>query len=668
MPATGTIPGSSSGAVVSANPLVVDVTKYGAVGDWGKSGGNADNTAAFNAAYDYLIANSLASQNAGRKAWIYVPASKYPYRIGRPFKIRHPYVGIYGDGPGASEIICQNGPPLVVGIRESEAAPASGTTVLDASYRPTRTGVLDGTFGGHGHRLKNATIVFSSCPLTLGPRGGPGRMGWRGATSVTVEVAIRRQDGGVWPSGSLSGIWQFGGLSVGSGFGSMPPVFTLLKGGGQNQFDLKITDSGNNDGTATFSAGAATGLIKICFQIDMANKVVLAWINGVQVAVTLSGAAFGGGGTGALLGHDFNSFIFGVDTQSCTGNVPLFTPVVNTMVDFTVYGFAVTARLRYYNDGVGQPQRRIDGQAVNDGNRFGGGNFSDNTLLCYLRGDDTTGSTDAERGVRATSLENFSVYEGVFLQTAQYVIEGGMIGNSVKDLSLDANWGHGNASLVLGNTLMTLVKNVHFKRGSCGVHVLPLGANYTHTFEDLEFYGTSDCAVSLAWSIVHARNWKVQNAGRCTFRSWASSIALENADVAFASSGGERLISCIAGQYGGRIDFRNLTFDFEGDTLSRSPLYFEQHPAANQDVTIDTVYLGSSANGQPVFELFSASDQSKRCKMAALRIDPGSTAYSSPAKVTGSGWSGSIELTENKGVPPVFVPTNGSTNNVSITY
>ena len=675
MPASGTIPPPSSGGgettFVTPDALTVNVTDFGAVADFGQNGVGADNYAAIMAAQEYIIAQGLNSYVNRRRAWIYFPGARYPYRTSRTIPLLAPWIGIKGDGPGASELVCQEGPVVRVGLRETETGLSNSTVALTAEHRPTRVGVMDGTLTGHGHRtMGNATIIFGCCPLTLGPKAndGFGRTAWGTTSQFTVEVALARPDGGVWPSGQTFGIWQFGCYPIGTSVGGMPVIFTLKKGTGENQFDLSLTDSGENTGNISVSLPGATGVMRIGFQVDLTAKTAQVFFNGTQRTAGISGAAFGVGGTGVLFANEIAPFIIGVDTNTATGTVPVFSQTVS-IPDFIVYGLSVSTAKRYYNDGVGQPQRRLDARTVNDDTRFGVSGYLDLSLVFCLVGDDANGLTGAAatatREVRAYARDTGSFYQGLFINRDCFILQGGVHGQAIRSMTLTGNV---NSPIVaICATLNFEVRDVSFKTGTVGVYTFPMLANYTNKYKDCFFVNTTEGAFYMFSSLSVLENIAIENAGRCAIRSYMSNVYAKLVEVAHYSTNTDRLIATHGGYYGGTHKYDQVFADFEGGICKRSPFYFEQYPNLETEVTVDTVYLGTAAQNLPLFELRSNPDGSRISRLTARGINLAGVPYSYPAKVWGPKWTGSIQLSADNGAGVQYMPPDGASTSLTVT-
>lgn len=596
--------------------LTLNALRFGASGDFGRpgTGEGTDNHKAIQAAIDE--AAGYASESLKRRAWVYLPGQLGSYRVSRTLEIPHPWVGLKGDGPGASDIYCDEGPAVRLGIRQTEVL-GGKILKLEPHHRPPRAGVLDGTLGGHGWRLGDATLMFHTCPLTHGPRAqtGFGRTGWGETGAFTVEIAFRRQDGGVWPAGEQSGIWLFGGFNR-SGQAHSPHVFSLLKGGGENQFDLHLTDSAGNLGTVAIHLPGKGGLLRVMLQVDLSGGTAMAASDGVVIPCEPKGPAFGPNRTGLLRRNEFAPVIFGVDTTACDGRAPVRQRNLK-LPDWTLYGFSCSTALRYREARPGEALRRRDGQAVRDETRYGPAGWQDQSLVCWLAGNDPD---PMGRTVRAYTRDTVRGYAGLLLQTRQYTEQGGVEGIALRDLSLRTVNGTDSPAVQIGPVLHPEFDNVLLGSSLRGLDTLPILANYFVRANRMRFLGCTEGAYYGAWSILQGRDWAIDNAGACPIRSWASDVRIDGLTIAHASPNTRQIVAIHGGQYGGGHDLRHVIIDYEGERVHDAVVTAENSMGCNAEVVLEDWYLGTAAAGRPVVRLVGIPGATPG-RLAARSID-----------------------------------------------
>lgn len=356
MPATG---------LINSNPLPIHGPLWFDAREFGLSTKNADNAPALQAAHDAAAAAVAAWQaHDGSRtplATVFIPGAKDPYVVKSPVFVDGTFIRFQGEGSGASHgsrIAMATGsafPNFVVGLSRT-----AGGVVPNAIYRPDLwnggSPKLDATaVSGAGRRWGLRTngdlFVFShGSSLSHGgisPTYGDQPSYWIEESCLTIDFAIEGFAAGKVPSGPLFGV----------GYNLFPSPY-FVNSGGNGSFGITISYQTAKFGPATtstytFSAGSAVGVQRISIQVDLVNRVVLAWVNGTQVAVT---------GPPPPVGAMF------LEVEDSTW---VMNAVVNSgaNVDFALYGLCVSRCPRYANNGVGTAQV-VHPSIFN----FGGGN------------------------------------------------------------------------------------------------------------------------------------------------------------------------------------------------------------------------------------------------------------------------------------------------------
>jgi len=648
MPIVGTIPPPAQGGgggSPSTNALRVSILDYGGVAN-----GSTDNASAFDAAYAAL--KTKLSTNNKRRGEIYFPGATNTYMMSRPMKIEDPYVWIVGDGT-CSKISNQTaGPVVLLGFRTTETV-GGQTVALDASYRPDSNGKLDASVGTTpgtrwGFRTKgDATIIFSNCPLSDGmPDAFNYGLAWDTVNKLTIEIAVEPGTGTNFPSGSTGGFFSLGG------YGGAPEILSLTRGGGTNQFDLKITNALGEVGFATISNPSGTGVQRLCWQIDLSGstRTCIGFVNGTQVSVGTSGACFSNTGATTFKNNDYSPFLIGASPILSDGR-PLLATSSTTGIDYNCYGFQLFNGTPYANNGVGQPQARADAGTLNDNYRYGQGGKQDNKILAQLYRTDSPLSDPTNRRVTMYNGPIGGFFYGWFLQNRMFTEAGGIAYNGIADLQLIGRSGKAQATVELGSTLHTTIERCDISGGTYAIGAVHSLANYFNNIRDCQLSGTLGC-VFTAWSDTRIKNTTFVNSGRCAVRAWASNTYIDDCKITFMNENAEYCLRTHQGLYGSLTDIKLYLIDAEGGHCSVATLGFDHFQFQPTYVNIDGVYFGSSADGKSILQLNGLASPTTAARIVAKNLAPASAAatWTYVATITKNSWRGTIDVVALSGL------------------
>ena len=342
------------------NPLPIRGPLWFDARDYGLSASNADNGPAIQAAHDAAQAalaaiNGVFFSGITPAATVYIPSAKTPYTVKTPVFIEGSSIEIRGDGTG-TQLVTTNGygyPVFINGIYR-----VGSGNVPNATYRPdlwnSGTPYLDSSVvtaaGQKWGFTANADAWIVSQASVLS-HGGPSPTysglpdNWLNTQQFTVEFAVSGPSGASMPSGiNLFGVGAPGPLTAtGAGVWYVTTSAT-------NTYRLTLYTQAARFGpfathVFTFTSGAATGVQRISFQVDLVAGAVTAFVNGSQVAVTtVSGALT------ANMNLNENQYFPFVLNSNGDG-----TPGASG-VNWSLYGFCISRSLRYANLAAGQAQ------------------------------------------------------------------------------------------------------------------------------------------------------------------------------------------------------------------------------------------------------------------------------------------------------------------------
>ncbi len=339
------------------NPLPIHGSLWFDVRRFGVSPSNSAsaNRIGIQAAHDAAAA-ALAAIPAGRTAMatVFIPGAASAYMIDAPIFVDGNSITFRGEGAGRVQgtTIQMAGtnsfPPFILGVSRT-----AGGVVPNATYRPDLwnggsakldTTVVTGANQRWGLRT-NGDLYLMSHGSSL-THGSPSAI-FSGAVPdhytemkyLAVDFAIEGFASGRVPAGFLFGL---GG--TGASVPTAPAPF-LVSSGGSGLYNVYVAYQTAPFAPATtthytFSSGAATGVQRISFQVDLVGRTFLAWVNGVQVAVT--GAA---PPAGVTLNAN-NVYQFSLNAEAATPS----------NADFAIYGLNLSQNLRYANNGTGTAQ------------------------------------------------------------------------------------------------------------------------------------------------------------------------------------------------------------------------------------------------------------------------------------------------------------------------
>lgn len=593
MPPIFSTPVFKPDSVVSINV----VEEFGAAGD-----NVTDNSPAIELALAELK-RRLDTQPARKvKGELFFPASILPYRVSRPIILDRPHIGIVGENRSVTidNNISFNGPTVLMGIRMSERNSQGNTVQASSLYRPDLFGDIDtslATASGQrwGFRTNNnATLVFDGSPADLGPTNGSNYRSWTHVNSgFVLDIAIKHSGGTPFYAGTTAGI-----VNVGNGTDT---VFSLNRGGTTNQFDWLMYFTDGTYIQSSINPGAtASGVFKLAFQVDVINRQIQAYYNGVQIAISSGGTFFAGSGATTLIENKYYSMLVGVNTNFVDTYGTLLSSYNQAGIDFTLCGLALTNGLVYKNNGVGNAQQRLDNGTLNDSYRYFWGDFSTTRKWFYLTLQDNPSSPYTLRFMSAYHNGFTGISKGYLLENSQYTLLGGLQGNYISTITINGT--PLAPAVTVGMVLDPYFEHVTFGNSLIGCNVLNLGANYTLRFNDCVFNGYQH-SLKLSTSVAEIDNAQFATVTKSAIKTVGSNINLKKAFVAFGSEVTNHFYEAYGQTYGGFNMLQDIIIDFEGTNYKRSVFYIEQYPtyiAPETYYSIKNVYCGTVGTGHVI--------------------------------------------------------------------
>lgn len=651
------IGGTSDPARSPHGTLWVDVRDYGAKAD----NGVTDNSVPFQAAIDDLASKLQGNYDA--KGVVFIPNAPQAYYVNKSIWVDRDNIEIQGEGWG-TRVLMNGGnrhTVFIFGIRRVEQTNVNGSMVpvqMDASHRPDLFGKLDtsvvSSLGAKwGIRTKGDSFVqFQAGPMSAGASSSASWAYpdlWSETSKLTVEFCIEPPDGQLFPT-----------FSPLCGIGTVPTdiaPFAFMTWDDPHKVMVYIRTSDIDPAPASayrnfsFMLTGATAPYRIAVQFDLDNAVCTAFVNGIQVALgdvtrltAGSTPPFAAGSGLKFATNDHHPFMIGASG--------LAGPYGNASgIDLRMYGLRLSNTIRYQNNGVGQPQTRVDSptSAINDAYAYFG---VDANSICFLKGTDNPVTSGRIVTVQTGDAVIDGVTSGLFLHT---VSPSGTANNAIRNLNIQASSPYGQA-ISLGTVLEMTIENVKAVNGFNAVGSFNMTANYFVYLRNcwLDAYDTPYYG---AFQLMSGREIHFNSAGRVTMRHLGSDANWENVFVGFSAPVGESIFKARGYCYGGNFILKNVLVDFEGATLSRAAFYCEAHCSSpSTSLALKEIYLGSIGAQTPLVmlrDLSPKSDLFNSCWLSVENLQTYTGIFSAAVDVDGPLWQGEVRGLANANTTPL---------------
>ena len=537
---------------------------------------------------------------SGKPGIIYTPGRSDPYPISKPILADANNLSFVGDGVDVS-VIQVNGERYSDAIQFGVARTSRkkvGDSYIDQTLTPfsdfwvDATPILDGSIGQpprYGLRTKGiAYAYFQGTPFDMGPVE---MTNWSATQQLTLDFAIYNPAG--WNGGD-QGIRLFG---LGSPDNRLPSPFYCGVAGSSTTlfFDFATSDSVVRRVQFTPMATAQpldSYLKRVSIQLDLTQPSVLAFVNGQQVAVDLTGIGPGWAAYLTLRANEYRQFQLGtclVDAAFNPGNI----------TDQTVFGFKLTSAALYQNSGAGTAQARLDGKTpLNDARQFFTLEEADFSALLPL-----TNSGNNYRYIPWQSAQPGGAWSGVgsglFLHDSSLGVPDTLGGNAVRDLTLMAATvpgliGYGRA-LCHGPIYDFKAQDCLFIGGAHNFGALNGAVGYPLKVHDCQFERGGDAAIyAQGCGMWWGERLTIKYWGREAIRSLSSFMDLRQ--VFYAPGGPGDCVLKFHNSVGGVLD--NHVMDFEGGGPALAHIYCEAGADSGPtNLTLRNVIFGTEAAG-----------------------------------------------------------------------
>jgi hypothetical protein len=622
------------------NPLPTHGPLWFDAREFGVSMNNPDNGPALQAAHDAAAAAVAASLTAdGAKvptATVFIPASKGAYPIRTPVFVDSSYVEFRGERGGTRVAMTPTFgfPPFIVGV------PRIGRgKVPDATYRPDLWNggnpKLDSTVvSGPGQKwgLRTNTDAYMLCPTGVFSHGPFSPTyptlpdSWHETPQLTIDFAIEGFASGQVPGGaSLFGLGS-------NGYGPSTP-FTICTSA-PNTYVLLVSTQAAKFGPAannyySFSSGSATGVQRITVQIDLPNRQVTAYVNGIQVAVSGGGVLPGGV---SLNENQYDVFVINQNGSAPPGS---------GSADFGLYGLCLSRSIRYANNGVGQPQVRADGGQISDGYRFYSPSVNyppsqyDANAIGHLQFTENPATAPRHLTIAGGPAAGGRACSALLLNGNSFGIP--VVENRFTDLQINAEQCYGMA-VCLGNVLSQYFSGVNAFGGLYGIGNLVTGANYVIRLSNCYLAGNDSGYFGYA-SLIEMDTITFANNGRVAMRLAGCNLNARNIFVTAAGAPQYALAMFTSMDYGGGYSITNVICDNEGTTYDLAGIYCERHSYVSTQLYLDNIYFGT-VGGVPLIQLKDVGEfPAFPSAYIEARGVSGDATYSI-VDVDGPGWAG----------------------------
>jgi hypothetical protein len=557
---------------------------------------------------DDAIARALAASIRFPSAILYIPAADLPYYITRTIWITRSNLIVRGDGREVSRIAAKPGYNAHMIVAAINVNVPGGIPTAD--HFVSLDGFGDGTLAGcQGIRLGTDQIFASwSGPLDQPmPYLQANNRGWSDFPQITLSILLDDR-GKPLPVGPICGI----GESFPHGYQFRPYQFLNI-GDGWLEFRFMTRDiasKNNNYRSFLLSEGVPSGCKEFSLYLDLLNCRALAYRNKSQVDaypfVNMGPKSsrsnlipFEPGDNLRLAENVYHPFMFGGDGSNTQGRG------AGPVMDLTVGGFALSKGMLYADDGVGKPQRALDGAPVTDSYlvRPPVSSLMGRLAIEEIKPTNPLGGRDIPIYIGGACARGWGVTSGLLSPVGQQVNCNLWLSNHVfRDFSLSGSGWYGDL-LCLGGMYYLTVERMYLDGGYCNIGSTRMGpSTYPFKQNDLLF-GSSFGASYLGHThITDAQGYGIATAFRTAITMASSSLVLRNAFI--NRSVNKHTIACYVEDNGGNYKFIDIATDNEGDVTPTEAMFLIEVPWNQRaSLVIDGVTTGTMAPRAAVVEL-----------------------------------------------------------------
>ena len=610
-------PRQIAAARLARGDAVVDIRRdAGAVADQGGPA-MARNRRAIQAAIDAFDPELVGVERA--RGTVKIPADVGPFYVDGPIFLDQSRVDLVGEGRG-SEIRMDGSkshPALVLGIRRrplrgGKPVELSTGHFVDLHGRLDRAACPRPGLRWGIRTLGKAHVSAQGTALDAGPVGG-----WPALRMLAVDLAIEFP-GAVPTTAILLGVSEREHLK--------PFLLEVADG----RYSVQLDTEGPTRRGFTFEAGKGR-LQRVAFHVDLADGKIAAYVDGKQVATKGDLPP-----NLRLVANDHSPFGLGASAGVCN----VVTDQHGAAADWLACGLRLGDKARYDDDGPGRPQRRIDGQRIDDlSTYFEGG--PDRIVSLPLNDRDDRALT-ITCGLAAGGDDRPAT--ALLLDDAAHADNFNSVGpTAVRDLTVTTKGRFGQA-IAVGHVIHLDLDRVVAEGGYSGIGAWNFGANFPIRVRGCTLSG-SDAGLYLFSSMVDIRDLTIPHVGRVALRLERSRVELTNAFVA----GFGAPESIIKGS--GYLRIGTLDADFEGGPCpSRSLVEWSNIQGGPLGGLVDIGFLnvGTMGPGAVLVDLREggppgdASWGPGKLRLGAFLLHGGG--YPAIARTHGPSWRGTLAV------------------------
>lgn len=583
-------------ALGTASPPQDHGVIYRDIRDFGAIPGNnpAANRKAIQAAIDSLDPSLIPARTYGAWGVVYIPGSDQPWAIDGPIFLDQSQVKVVGDGPSSRVAMTypRTDHCFILGVQRRPQGVA-----LTPDHFVDLYGKLDSTAApAAGNRFGFRTRGDAH----LAQHGGPLNYAadfWASTRQITVEFAT---DFAATPysDGPYFGLSDMAKLCP----------WMLHAAGGQFNIDFQTADPADpaapgKGRQVNFNPPTTAGVHRIAFQVDLVNAAITAYVDGTQVAVVnYAGADFTPAANLKFAPNQDSAFLVGASGRGSNAVGSQYY-VTGASLDRTVYGLRVSQGLRYAADGVGTPQRRLDGGTINDYSTYFQNDAATIALFPFLDPPATAAATRVVgvqsgsccQNVQTSALALSAAHASNYSSTTNHLFQDlQILGRSASPYGM---------AVALGFALHVDFERVTLAGGSHGLGSLVFGANYPIRLNHCHLAG-ADAGLFTDYAIASADDLTFDAIGRAAMRL-SNGTEFVGRSIFVPPGNAEYVVkSC------GQVFIDNINIDFEGGSF---PSIATFHASAAQGLPIggqlvlSNLQCGTIAPGTPLVKLHDAS-------------------------------------------------------------
>jgi hypothetical protein len=549
----------------------------------------------------YATAN-VGSDGAVPIVTLIIPAANNPYVLDGALRVPPgAVIDIRGEGSvgGGTHLVMDAGHGnncVYIGMPGDNDF-GGGTAVPDAGYRPDLwnggSPKLDSSaIGGPNQRWGWRTHgdlegVMHGGPFSHGPFSDTTHNpdNWVDVQQLTLEIALEGFASGQVPAGVICGI----------GSPAAPYPFQLWSNGSGSFTLYFATQPGRlaapTAGSITASVGAATGVVRLVFEIDTAAGVGRAFsgTSTTNTPLTVTGSV----PSGVFLAENpkYPFLVNGLGDVNPGGGI-----------DFALYGLCLSRSMRYTALGA-----RADAGTISDAYRYFPINFpssiEDLKSIGFLPFKENPSTAPRLVTLMGGKLANNYQPCDCWLFNAGTLDGPGGLASGVQLNDITVSAAQYGAAISMGHALACQFRGVTAYGGLWGIATSPYVANnYTHLFENCVLKGT-DASMYLDGSVFYALGININVTGKYAFRLSGCADTFERVFVTSVGNPAYGFAYFHGGTYSAIHNWKHVVVDQESGFFLGSTLTVEAAAYTGSTVNIDDFLVSGASAGDYLLDL-----------------------------------------------------------------